>query len=333
VPLLGKGVSPVLQIEPHDGIVHLGSVIHSKDSRDYTTAQVLVRNDSDVELSYNLETVVPADSNHSGVPPFTLAPSKGTVDPRGEQLVIVTFRPHRPMALFREKVLVNVPNQGKPAYLYLYGHCFQYQAYAIPSIVFGGDFDVATEVAPSSAFADSLAVGCGSNAGTDGEIVHQKVQLSEFLLQFQQGTEPPPLHLLVGASVQKGSPLAPQVAPAASYRFEIIQSEFSSYFSIEPEGGKTDIKAEGPLVPGTAMKQQPVEAKPEKQVKIFFRYTPPKEANLTVGGVDLSLLGGIGQWITCKVQGSLRGGYVPPSEPPGANQDIVVTLRAYLQQI
>merc|ERR1712008_617158 len=233
----------------------------------------------------------------------------------------VTFRPHRPMALCREKVLVNVPNQAKPTYFYLYGHCFKYQAYAIPSIVLGGDFDVATEVAPSSAFADSLAVGCGSNAGSDGKIVYQRVQQSEFLLQFEQGAEPPPLHLLVGASVPKGTPLAPQTAPPASYKLEITQSEFSSYFAFELEGGKTDTKAEGTLVPGAA------------HVKIVFRYSPPKEANLTVGGIDLSLLGGIGQWITCKVQGSLRGGYAPPSEPPGANQDITVMLKAYLQQI
>jgi len=331
VPLVGKGVRPVLKIEPEDGVIHLGAVIYGKDRKDYTTAQLLVKNASPFELTYSLETVISAELNHTGAPAFTLSPSTGTVEANGQKMVTVTFRPHRPLALFREKVYVNVPNQKEPTYVYLYGHCFEYQAYAIPGMTFGSFGR--TDVEQTGAFLDALAVGCGSHMGPGGEVRHRKAQQREFHLQFEQGEKLKPLHLLLGACVLPGTPSAPQNAPAASFKFEIVSSEFSSYFAIEaPEGGKVDVKGEGPLAPGSA-KKLVADARPEKQVKVLFRYNPPKDTNLTYGGVSLDLLDGIGQWITCRVQGYLNGGYVPPTEPPGSNQEISVTLKAYLKQI
>eukprot|EP00438_Fugacium_kawagutii_P015777 Skav224440 [mRNA] locus=scaffold3233:182900:189695:+ [translate_table: standard] len=34
VPLRGKGVCPILKIEPEDGVIHMGSVVYSKEAKD-----------------------------------------------------------------------------------------------------------------------------------------------------------------------------------------------------------------------------------------------------------------------------------------------------------
>ena len=39
----------------------------------------------------------------------------------------LTFRPYRPLEIWKEKLYVDVPNQDFPSFLYLYGHCFEYQ--------------------------------------------------------------------------------------------------------------------------------------------------------------------------------------------------------------
>ncbi|CAE8696943.1 unnamed protein product, partial [Polarella glacialis] len=105
VPLRGKGVRPVLKIEPENGVIHMGSVVFGKGCKDYTTAKLEIKNESPFELPYKLETIIRADPNHTGPPPFTLTPSSGTVEANGSKTVTVTFRPHRPMAVFREKIL------------------------------------------------------------------------------------------------------------------------------------------------------------------------------------------------------------------------------------
>eukprot|EP00429_Kryptoperidinium_foliaceum_P117320 CAMPEP_0176308996 /NCGR_PEP_ID=MMETSP0121_2-20121125/64841_1 /TAXON_ID=160619 /ORGANISM="Kryptoperidinium foliaceum, Strain CCMP 1326" /LENGTH=851 /DNA_ID=CAMNT_0017650865 /DNA_START=18 /DNA_END=2573 /DNA_ORIENTATION=- len=309
VPLRGRGVRPVLKIEPEDGVLRLGSLVHSKESKDSTKKEFVIRNDSPFELSYSLETVVPADENYVGPPCFTLTPATGVVEANGSRTVLVTFRPHRPLALFREKVLVNVPNQKEPTYLYLYGHCFKYQVYAMPGMTFG-PFGRAETRGPS-AFVDALSVGIRSGANPEtGEFSYPQAQQTEFSLAF--GKEDRTQFLLIGASVG---------AAPGNFDFQIQQSDFSKYFTVEaPEAGaKPDKAAKGAVKPG------------ELPIKVLFKYSPDEKTSLKYGDVQLDLLGGIGQWITCKVKGVLSGGVVPQGEPP--TQEITVELRAYLEQI
>jgi len=299
----------VLKIEPEDGILRLGSVVYSAECKDSTKKELVIRNDSSFELCYSLETVVPADPNHTGPPPFLLTPSAGVVEATGSKTVTVTFRPHRPLSVFREKIYVNVPNQKEPTYVYLYGHCFRYQAYALPGLHFG-PFGRAGSEGPS-AFVDALAVGVGASVdAATGNFAYPAAQQSEFLLEFSEGETVK--HLLVGAGVGPA---------AANFDFQIQQSEFSKYFTVEaPDAGaKPDKAAKGALKPG------------ELPIKVCFNYTPSDGGSLTYGDVSLDLLGGIGQWITCKVKGVLSGGFVPPGSP--ATQEICVELKAYLQQI
>merc|ERR1719502_2002565 len=157
VQLKGKGVRPVLKIKPEDGILQLGSVIYSKGCNDYTEQFLVIENDSPFELCYKLETLLQADPNHVGPPAFTLTPSTGVVAGNSTQTVKVVFRPHRPLAVYREKLLVNVPNQKKPTYVYLYGHCFEKQTFAMRYLDYA-PFGI-SEVKGKSAFVDSIAVG------------------------------------------------------------------------------------------------------------------------------------------------------------------------------
>lgn len=321
VPLKGRGVRPVLKIQPEDGVIHMGCVVYSKESKDYTTAQLSILNESPFELNFQMESLIRAGPNHKGIPPFTLTPSSATVAAHSSLPVMVTFRPNRPLAVYREKILVNVPNQKEPTYVYLYGHCFKYQSFALRGQTFGS-FGSEVSQGQSSAFMDSLALGCGSkfSSSTPDAFEYPQAQEKEFSLVFEHGQTLQ--YLLVGAAVPPGTPAAPANTPAVTYDFQILPSEHSSFFAIEaPEGGKPEKQVKGPILPG------------KPAMKVAFRYTPPADTPLMFAGVNLSLLGGIGQWITCKAKGVLAGGSVPAGEPPNSTQEIIVELRAYLQQI
>ncbi|CAE8627712.1 unnamed protein product, partial [Polarella glacialis] len=82
--------------------------------------------------------------------------------------------------------------------------------------------------------------------------------------------------LIVGACVPPGTPSAPQdKVPAATYDFQILPSEFASFFTVEvPEGSKPEKQAKGPLQAG-------------KSMVVAFRYSPPEATSLVYGGVDL----------------------------------------------
>jgi hypothetical protein len=309
VQLKGKGVRPVLKIKPEDGILQLGSVIYNKACSDYTEKTLEIENDSPFELCYKMETLISADPNHVGPPPFTLTPSTGVVPGNSSKTVKVVFRPHRPLAVFREKILVNVPNQREPTYVYLYGHCFSQQTFAMPDLDYG-PFGLSA-VKAKSAFVDSIAVGSGAAAGTDGHFSYKSAQQTEFSLVFELGEIVK--CLLIGASVPAGTPNAPVNSPATTFDFQIQQSEFSSYFTVEAPGAAAGAMAKGPLKPG------------DPAIKASFRYKPPETNSLAVGDMELDLLGGIGKWITCKVKGILADG--------PATQEITVELKAYLQQI
>jgi len=312
----------VLKINPEGGILHLGSVVYSPGATDYVTKELTILNESPFELNFAMESVIPAEQNHVGVPPFTLTPATGTVKGHGEKKVTVTFRPHRPLEIFKEKLLVNVPNQKENTYVYLYGHCFMYQAFAMyDRDKTGAEFLRAfarDDIDRSESFVDSLAIGTGAPPlAESGQFQFSSSQRKHFLLNFERGETQKTL--LVGASVAPGTPKAPQQTPACTYDFQIVPSEFSEYFFVEAPGQQKSKGAKGTV---------PAGAPPSK---IGFVYNPPSDTSLNFGDMTLTILEGIGQWITCTVKGTLTGGFVPPGEPPA--QEMTVELKAYLQQI
>ena len=60
-----------------------------------------------------------------------ITPAKATIQGKGTQKVKIEFRPQRAMDIFREKILVDVPNQVTPHHFYLYGNAFKYQMYCL----------------------------------------------------------------------------------------------------------------------------------------------------------------------------------------------------------
>jgi hypothetical protein len=320
VPLRGRGVRPVLKIDPPDGLMHLGAVVYDKSCKDYTTATLSVKNESPFELKFNLETVIRADPHHTGPPPFTLSPSTGVVEANGTKTVTVTFRPHRPLGLFKEKILVDVPSQEEKTYVHLFGHCFKYQAYAVHDVP-PAPFGRLEAKKVEGAWTDGLSVGLGSGVGEEGGFEYPRAMLKVFNLQFE-GEERVKC-LMMGGCVPPGTPAAPQSASAMTFEFKIEDSEFSKMFTVEvmeDKGGKPDKTCKGALAAGKA------------GPKVAFRFNPPQDNSLSVGDLNLDLLGGIGQWVTCTVKGTLNGGFVPPGAS-GAVQDVTVELKAYLQQI
>jgi hypothetical protein len=323
VPLCGRGVRPVLKIEPEDGIIQFGSIIYSKAAKDHVTANLEIKNSSPFELRYRLETVVSAEAHHVGPSPFSLAPAIGVVEGNGQKTVTVTFRPHRPLEVFREKILVNVPNQKEPTFVYLYGHCFQYQGFAIPSLEFVPFTRV--EARGPDAYVDALAVGAGSGASPEAEFVYPRAQRKDISLVFERGERSK--FILLGAGSPPGTPaISNDKATPVNYELKIEPSAFAAYFTVEAPENSAAKKVGDPLKGGPLAPGKPA-------IKAVFRYNPPEETSLSCGDVSLDLLSGIGQWITCKVKCSLTGGFVPPPDPPTTAQEIVIELRAYLQQI
>ena len=117
------------------------------DTNSFITQEVELQNASRYLLNYKFETATQSFiDNAKGIPAFSYNPKTGDIEGSTEETenedgskaivntsrkVQISFRPHRPFEIFREKVLVNVPNQDWPTYLYLYGHCFRYQMFVI----------------------------------------------------------------------------------------------------------------------------------------------------------------------------------------------------------
>ena len=48
-------ITPLVWIHGQDGVIHMGSVVYNKEAKDYTTNQLVIKNESPFELVYKLE--------------------------------------------------------------------------------------------------------------------------------------------------------------------------------------------------------------------------------------------------------------------------------------
>lgn len=322
VVLKGKGVRPILAIDPADGLMHMGAVCYSKDAADYVCRDLKIQNTSPFSLRYSLESLLRSEANHAGIPPFTLHPATGVVQGNSEQNVVVTFRPQRPLETFKERLLVQVPNQKQPTFVYLAGNCFMYQMYAM----YDEPLEPFTSLENADAFADSLAINPGvdmSAEPTGGDRAYKSSQRTQFHLLFDPPDAPEVLaeqfrYLQVGATAAPGTKGEVQGSPAGTFTFNILPNDpFDKYFTVEPKTGTLNAG---------------------QTTKISFKYAAPVAPDaLTLAGMDTtvkdlgSLLSGIGQWIVVQCECILDKGYVPPNAPP--TQKFNVELKAYLRQI
>jgi len=323
VVLKGKGVRPVLAIDPPTGLMHLGAVCYSKDAADYVSQDLKIKNTSPFSLRYSLESLVKSESNHAGIPPFTLHPATGMVLGNSEEKVVVTFRPQRPLETFKERLLVQVPNQKQPTFVYLAGNCFAYQMYAM----YDEPLEPFTTLEHTDAFADGLAVAAGVDMSVEpqgGERTYRNSQRTQFQLLFDPPDATEVLaeqlrFLQVGATAPPGTTgTIAGTQAAGTFNFTILPNEpFDKYFTVEPKTGTLNAG---------------------ETKRITFKYAPPTNPDaISVAGMDstvkdlASLLNGIGQWIVVQCEGVLEKGYVPANAPP--TQKFSVELKAYLRQI
>mmetsp|Transcript_63056 Transcript_63056/g.168998 ORF Transcript_63056/g.168998 Transcript_63056/m.168998 type:complete len:1536 (+) Transcript_63056:90-4697(+) len=303
VQLQGKGVRPILAIEPDNGVIQFGAIVaplHRADAEhpaDMVEQTMKILNNSGFTLEYELRSVAQQDKNHTGVQPFTVTPATGAVAANGSQNVTVAFQPHQPCSLFREKMLVHVADQPEPQYLYLYGSCFEYQNYVA--------YDVeATQF-------DKLPPPPDPVIGPSGKKTFHLSFKAPTGEESEDDADPNVLFLKVGSCVPPGTRGQFKPGPGGNYDFVLQPNPpFSDYFAVE--NGK------GAVQSGATQ-------------KIGFRYKPPTDSSLQVGGLSLDLLDNIGQWITATVKGTITGGFVPPDMP--AAQEVFVELKAYLKQI
>jgi hypothetical protein len=306
IPLKGKGVRPILAIEPEEGIVDFGAVTFHEADKDYLERNVVIKNASPYEMGYSLITELVSETNHFGVQPFTVTPGTAVVPGNDQQIVTVRFQPHRPTEYFRHKFLVSVPNQTEPTYFSFYGMCFKYQMYCIydePAVML-------ESVERESTFTNQVKIG---GEESDPEDTIKKFHL-EFDKQDDPSQVPEPRTLVIGACVPpqtKGA--AKDGSAGGKFEFDdpaVGGSEFAKYFKVEPKSGTVNAG---------------------QKVQVSFSFNPPAERDLTVLDLSLDLLDNIGQWVSITVKGKLSGGYAPPGQPP--DQEIRVNLRAYLCQL
>jgi len=320
IPIKGVGVTPKLYLP--NQFVHFPACVFRTDTM--LSEKLPFFNTTRFLLEYDCQPVSRNFvDNHAGPPCFMLEPKKGVIGgknsdsaPDTELAVEAKFRPHRPCELFREKQYIFVPNQDFPMYVYLYGHCFLYQMYAMQ------DFTV--EQLPSnlrapSQFEDGLNMSRIANSGDDGETQAARTaegipneylnpQRKTLELTFEEGAKELSQVIIVGCAAP---PAAGHMDPKAcgSGNFEIA-IEDGKYFSCA--------EAKGTLAAGTSK-------------KIAFTYLRPPDAPITIGGMDLDLLAGIGQWTRTRAKITLSGGFVPKGAP--ATQEIFLELKAYLRTI
>jgi hypothetical protein len=298
VPLKGKGVRPLLAIEPDHGIIDFGAVIYQPGDKDFLTREVSIMNESPYEMGYSLITELVSETNHFGVQPFTATPGTAVVPGNEQQKVTVQFQPHRPSEYYRQKLLVSVPNQSQPTYFSFYGMCFEYQMYCIydnPPVML-------ESIEHESAFTNQVKIG-GKEPATE--------RVKKFSLEFAKQEDAgsvPPLSLVIGACVPPGTKGSFKEGSAGGkFEFEDpakLPGDFAKFFKVEPLTGTVNAG---------------------KDQKVFFSFNPPSESDLTVMDLTLDLLESIGQWVSITVKGKLIG--------QSDTQDIHVNLRAYLCQL
>ena len=271
IALRGEGVSPVLTINPPDGMIDLGHCLEGDES----SATVMLRNDSVFPLTY---TLIPEDepvSSFNGQQPFTIIPNEAEVQPGQELEVMVIFRPdHERVWPYHQRLQVFVPNQEKTNYLSLSGRSHARQMYAV-------SYDSASDAASQQpedredpflvSAADLLANGLDDDVGF-GE---RPVDVPVIKLTFPQEDSSVEREVTVGCIAIKND--AKFKGGGGNYELEWVNNQ---YFSADQEKGSCN---------------------PGEKATIKFKFKPPEIGDTY--GLD------VGQWERTKVKIHLNNGF------------------------
>jgi len=344
LPLRGRGVTPILSLDPPDGVLDLGALAAAPNGifLEKVSKTIHVINESEFALFFKIHRPHPPPpmaptQDPRGVPPFTCVPDSGLVPPRGKLPVSVTFRPTKlggqgegdtsqetgaAGGRVREKFLVWAANQPKPSYLFVHGRCCERQmfvAYDTPAKKFGeecvmdaskGDRRYADEHPTASTGEDPEAVAAAATAAAGSgsfSLVFDGAKtgaLGDSLTEERK--------IVVGCAWPVGTNGNPQEGQAGgNFEFQIPQTDAGKHFSVDPPKGT--LKAGETLTATFKLNHQ------------------DPEGYLTALNVRLQALQAIGQWVTVDAKCVLSGGFVASGASP--TQTVSIQLKAYQPHI
>ena len=123
VALKGKGVRPEVKLNPTEGLLSFSNVLVNENMEKFFTIQ----NISSFPVNFDLKSIVEGVDNLSKKRPFLYIPSKGTIPAEQSYEVKILFQPDHESNDYFDIVLIDIPNQINPKYMYLRGAAYSRQ--------------------------------------------------------------------------------------------------------------------------------------------------------------------------------------------------------------
>lgn len=134
IKIKGIGVQPEIAVNIEDNILFMGNTVIG-NSIDKTFE---IMNRSNFNVDFEIKILKTGKKNKNGYKPFTFIPYKGELKANSKVPIKVTFfGDHQDFLNFYEFILIDVPNQKRPNYVFVTACCWYRQVYwreyALPS--------------------------------------------------------------------------------------------------------------------------------------------------------------------------------------------------------
>lgn len=124
--LKGVGVRPEVKLVPEEGLLNVGGVLLGE----YVEKTFQIQNVSNFPIKFQLVSKAKGTQNLNGTQVFSFIPSEAIIPARQEMNVKLIFKPDRISDRLYELISIDVPNQKLEKRLFIWGSCYNRQAYA-----------------------------------------------------------------------------------------------------------------------------------------------------------------------------------------------------------
>jgi hypothetical protein len=291
IKLRGKGVSPEVSINT-DRVMFMGNCV-ATNTLEKTFE---ITNLSAFNINYEIKILKTGKKNKNGAKPFCFSPYKGEIGANGKVPIKVTFfGDHQDYENFYELVLIDVPNQKKPNYIFVTAACWNRQVYWK---------EFSTPVFPENA-ETLVADGRVQEYFIDPLKVKPIYANDRIVLVFPKKSDNH--ELMTKRKLTIGNCKLNDPKNEKSGNYEIIIPKEDVYFTCD--NSKATLNA------GL-----------ENTVTFCFK-KPEKDPMLK----DIECLNEIGMWITTRAELKITGGYVPQGQQDVTI--IEIFLKAYIEQL
>ena len=126
IRLKGRGVQPEISVNLEGGILFMGNSCLNNT----VEKQMEITNKSSFDLQYEILSLNSGKKNRSGFKPFSFTPYKGCIKANSKIPIKVSFSgDHQDFLNYYEMILIDVPNQKTPNYVFISASCWNRQAY------------------------------------------------------------------------------------------------------------------------------------------------------------------------------------------------------------